>query len=154
MILQQHHRQSSASIPSQPQLGTSGFRQPGAPSQVGGSGSSLLPQFDFSSIQVPSSTMPGRTLGQTNLSSARAPPQNPDDPAVIRDILLNDPEQMVQLEQNNPPLYEALKKGDFETFSKLIRELQAQRQEREKQRLRLLSAEPFDVEAQRLIGKI
>lgn len=39
-----------------------------------------------------------------------------------------------------------------ETFSSLIRQLQQARAERERQRLRLVNADPFDLEAQRLIA--
>jgi DNA damage-inducible protein 1 len=40
-----------------------------------------------------------------------------------------------------------------EKFSKMIRELQSQRKERDVQRQRLLSSNPFDQEAQKLIAE-
>ncbi|CAG7831243.1 unnamed protein product [Allacma fusca] len=155
VIMQQHHRQSSASIP--PSMNTSqfGFGLPAPPpatatgTQSQRPSTAGLPQFDFSGIQVP-----GRSQSQTQVQAPRKNNYpNLDDPAVLRDILLNDPEQLAMLEQNNPPLATALKSGDFETFSKQIRQLQQVRHERETQRLRLLSADPFDLEAQRLIAE-
>ena len=101
MILQhQHIRGSSTSLPNTSQLGLGVSQNP--------SGASL-PQFDFSNIQVP-----GRAPNQRpQPNSNRRSYPNLDDPAVLRDILLNDPEQLAMLEQNNPPLAAALKSGDF-----------------------------------------
>ena len=78
-----------------------------------------LEQFDFGNIQVPASATTNNSpqLAQTGYESfpVSNPQTGPDlnDPAVIRDILLSDPQQMSLLEQNNPTLAEALKKGDF-----------------------------------------
>ena len=93
-------RGSSTSVPNTSQLGLGISQNP--------SGASL-PQFDFSNIQVPGRASNQRS--QPNVNRRSYP--NLDDPAVLRDILLNDPEQLAMLEQNNPPLAAALKSGDF-----------------------------------------
>jgi DNA damage-inducible protein 1 len=137
MVILQHHRpalsqtSTNAGIASsQPDLG--------------------LPRLDFSSIQVPGRSAPGPNAGQ------RVPrPGNAleDDPAHIKDQLLNNPEQLALLKQNNPPLADALLSGDFERFSKMIRDMQRVHREKEAQRIRLLTADSFDVDAQRLIAE-
>ncbi|KAK7074376.1 cyanamide hydratase [Halocaridina rubra] len=100
-------------------------------------------QFDFSSIQMPSSR------GESSSSSGGS---GQDDPAVIRDMLLANPEQLALLRHNNPRLAEALTSGDLEKFASVLREQQEMRRDRERQRIRLLTADPFDMEAQRLIA--
>ncbi|XP_045624600.1 protein DDI1 homolog 2 isoform X6 [Procambarus clarkii] len=75
-----------------------------------------------------------------------------DDPAVIRDMLMANPEQLALLRHNNPKLAEALTSGDLEKFASVLREQQEIRRDREQQRIRLLTADPFDMEAQRLIA--
>ncbi|XP_042892400.1 protein DDI1 homolog 2-like isoform X4 [Penaeus japonicus] len=75
-----------------------------------------------------------------------------DDPAVIRDMLLANPEQLALLRHNNPRLAEALTSGDLDKFASVLREQQEMRRDRERQRIRLLTADPFDMEAQRLIA--
>ncbi|XP_053650859.1 protein DDI1 homolog 2 isoform X11 [Cherax quadricarinatus] len=80
------------------------------------------------------------------------PSAGQDDPAVIRDMLLANPEQLALLRHNNPKLAEALTSGDLEKFASVLREQQEIRRDREQQRIRLLTADPFDMEAQRLIA--
>ncbi|KAK8728178.1 hypothetical protein OTU49_009152 [Cherax quadricarinatus] len=105
------------------------------PSEIG--------QIDFSGIQLP---------GTRRSSSSSASVAGQDDPAVIRDMLLANPEQLALLRHNNPKLAEALTSGDLEKFASVLREQQEIRRDREQQRIRLLTADPFDMEAQRLIA--
>lgn len=63
--------------------------------------------MDFSSIQVPQS-------GPSTPS--RAPPLSVgmrDDPAMIRDMLLANPDQLALLQQNNPTLADAVLSGSL-----------------------------------------
>ncbi|XP_063884412.1 protein DDI1 homolog 2-like isoform X1 [Scylla paramamosain] len=150
--------------------------------QRGGSVPAAVGQIDFSSIQLPRHLQRGGNSTSTNTTAtsptlgagarAAAPPTSSqdgegaanldlremglggadDDPAVIRDVLLANPEQLALLKYNNPKLAEAVTSGDLEKFATVLREQQEVRRNREQQRIRLLTADPFDMEAQRLIA--
>ena len=85
-------------------------------------------------------------------------------------MLRANPDQMAQLKQNNPRLSEALESGDLEAFAKVttfpspgkhlirplqvLKEQQESRKEREQMRIRMMNADPFDMEAQRMIQQV
>ena len=75
-----------------------------------------------------------------------------DDPAWISQMLKSNPDQLALLKQNNPRLAEALENNP-EEFAKILKEQQKARLERENARLRLLTADPMDFEAQKLIAE-
>ncbi|KAK1796595.1 hypothetical protein P4O66_009626 [Electrophorus voltai] len=116
-----------------------------------------LPRIDFSSI-----TVPGTSSNQHSSRHAQHPsvaqsppvtspassPQGLDNPSLLRDMLLANPHELSLLKERNPPLAEALLSGDLERFTKVLLEQQQDRARREQERIRLLTADPFDLEAQ------
>lgn len=98
---------------------------------------------DFSQIRLPGAAGP---------SHQRSPP-NQDDPQYIKEMLQKNPEQLAMLRQNNPRLADAFDSGNLEDFANVLKEQMAARAERERQRLRMLTADPFDMEAQKLIAQ-
>ncbi|XP_063798147.1 protein DDI1 homolog 2 isoform X2 [Pseudophryne corroboree] len=108
-----------------------------------------LPRIDFSSIAVPGTS---RETASPQPAAA-APdstsfPQGLDNPALLRDMLLTNPHELSLLKERNPPLAEALLSGDLEKFTKVLQEQQQERAKREQERIRLFSADPFDLDAQ------
>ncbi|CAH2318493.1 regulatory solute carrier family 1 member 1 isoform X1 [Pelobates cultripes] len=108
-----------------------------------------LPRIDFSSIAVPG------TSGRAAPTQPAAPPpdsssfpQGLDNPTLLREMLLANPHELSLLKERNPPLAEALLSGDIEKFTKVLLEQQQERARREQERIRLFSADPFDLEAQ------
>ncbi|XP_044072247.1 protein DDI1 homolog 2 isoform X1 [Siniperca chuatsi] len=75
-------------------------------------------------------------------------PQGLDDPALLQQMLLSNPHELSLLKERNPPLADALLSGDLERFTKVLLEQQQDRARREQERIRLLTADPFDLEAQ------
>ncbi|KAF5294060.1 hypothetical protein FQA39_LY13534 [Lamprigera yunnana] len=109
----------------------------------------LVPNLDFSAIEVPNTSRRGAAAHSTNPSQKSVD----DDPALIREMFLANPDQLALLKQNNPRLADALLSGSIDTFAAVLREQVKARQDRDQQRLRMMNAHPFDTEAQRLIAE-
>jgi len=113
-----------------------------------------VPVMDFSQIRIPDNLLGGGSGSPAPGPSRATQPQvrQEEDPAWIRDMLRANPDQLALLKQNNPKLAEAFESGSLEQFSKVLKEQQEARRDREAQRIRMMNADPFDVEAQRLIA--
>lgn len=101
--------------------------------------------INWGSVQLPAAS------GSTQQQPATVPRQQPsqENPETIRLMFLSDPHQLALLKERNPRLAEVINNAD--QFRKVLAEQRQERQEQERQRIRLLAADPFDLEAQRKI---
>ncbi|XP_060066474.1 protein DDI1 homolog 2-like [Ylistrum balloti] len=120
--------------------------------QFSDSSSSGVPNIDFGQIQVPG------MMGAT--SSSQQPQQQQqqavfpeDDPAAVRKLLLANPHELSLLKERNPPLAEALLSGDPEKFNKIYLAQRKERKEKEREKIKLMNADPFDPKAQEVIAE-
>ncbi|KAM4704005.1 uncharacterized protein WCC33_012462 [Rhinophrynus dorsalis] len=108
-----------------------------------------LPRIDFSSIAVPgTSSQPAPPQPRPTPPDSTSFPQGLDNPTLLREMLLANPHELSLLKERNPPLAEALLSGDLDKFTKVLLEQQQERAKREQERIRLFSADPFDLDAQ------
>ena len=63
-----------------------------------------MPQIDFGAIQMPGAPGPSTGASRSGI---------PDDPASVRELLLNSPRDLALLKERNPPLADALLSGDL-----------------------------------------
>ncbi|KAK5912607.1 hypothetical protein CesoFtcFv8_002462 [Champsocephalus esox] len=130
-----------------------------------------LPHIDFRSITIPGTSSSSGQRGairpqqqqasqpqpqqqpQRASQSSTSSPQGMDDPALLQQMLLSNPHELSLLKERNPPLADALLSGDIERFTKVLLEQQQDRAKREQERIRLLTADPFDIDAQAKIAE-
>lgn len=76
-----------------------------------------------------------------------------DQAAKVRDSFLKSPDELTSLKLSNMPLADALASGSLEEFHKVLNEQHKRRRDEQLRRLRMMTADPFDVEAQKMIAE-
>lgn len=71
----------------------------------------------------------------------------------VRDSFQASPDEMTSLKLSNPPLADALCSGNLEEFHKVMNAQHKRRREDQARQLRMLNADPFDIEAQKMIAE-
>ena len=123
-----------------------------------------LPSIDWGSIQIPSTVFgaggPGGHAPQPQSQQQERQqhqlqrrPQDPNDPEVVRQHFLSNPAKLAMLQQRNPPLAEALLSGDLNVFREALEAHTRAVREMERERIRMINANPFDPEYQARIAQ-
>ncbi|KAL3861945.1 hypothetical protein ACJMK2_007954 [Sinanodonta woodiana] len=107
-----------------------------------------IPDFGFGNIPVPGSQSRGPGRAQTTLRE-----QNLEDPEVVRQLLLTHPHERAILKERNPDLSAALESNNAERFAEVFLLQQRERIAKERERIRLLNADPFDPKVQNSIAE-
>lgn len=76
-----------------------------------------------------------------------------DQAARVRESFLSNPNELTSLKLSNMPLADALASGSLEDFHKVLNEQHKRRRDEQLRRLRMMTADPFDVEAQKMIAE-
>lgn len=71
----------------------------------------------------------------------------------IRDSFLANPNELTNLKMSNMPLADALATGTLEDFHKVLNEQHKRRRDEQIRRHRMMTADPFDPEAQKMIAE-
>ncbi|XP_058487947.1 protein DDI1 homolog 2 isoform X1 [Solea solea] len=159
VVLRQADRRPPPTQPAFPGLPHIDFRSitvPGTSSSTSQRGA-VRPQLQAPQAQAqPQPQPPSQPVVQPQRAAQPSTPmalpgssaQGLDDPALLQQMLLSNPHELSLLKERNPPLAEALLSGDLERFTKVLLEQQQDRAKREQERIRLLTADPFDLDAQ------
>ncbi|XP_074654424.1 protein DDI1 homolog 2-like [Tubulanus polymorphus] len=105
--------------------------------------------IDFSNIQIPGAS----TSSGTTRQSRPAPPPQSDDPATVREMFLASPRDLALLKERNVELSDALHSGSLEKFAEVFKRQRAELAEKERERIAMINADPFDPEAQKKIAE-
>ncbi|GBM88377.1 Protein DDI1 2 [Araneus ventricosus] len=114
--------------------------------------------IDFSAIRLPNTpapspaTPPGAPASFAGAGSSTST-THADTAERLMQELLNYPDRLALLQQNNPSLAEAFLSGNKELFAQVLNRQLAEKSERERKRIQMLNADPFDPEYQKLIAE-
>ncbi|XP_054882974.1 protein DDI1 homolog 2 isoform X1 [Poeciliopsis prolifica] len=148
VVLRQADRRPPQTQPAFPGLPRIDFRSITVPGTSSSPSQHSAPQPLQPAPQQPLPPQPRPTQPSTPMAFRGSSPQGLDNPALLQQMLLSNPHELSLLKERNPPLAEALLSGDLERFTKVLLEQQQDRARREQERIRLLTADPFDLEAQ------
>ncbi|XP_032404840.1 protein DDI1 homolog 2 isoform X3 [Xiphophorus hellerii] len=148
VVLRQADRRPPQTQPAFPGLPRIDFRSITVPGTSSSPNQLPAPQPRQQAPQQPPPPQPRPTQPSTPMAFRGSSPQGLDNPALLQQMLLSNPHELSLLKERNPPLAEALLSGDLERFTKVLLEQQQDRARREQERIRLLTADPFDLEAQ------
>lgn len=71
----------------------------------------------------------------------------------VRDSFLNNPSELTSLKLSNMPLADALASGDPKEFHRVLNDQHKRKRDDQLKRMRMLTADMFDVEAQKMIAE-
>ncbi|XP_034544288.1 protein DDI1 homolog 2 isoform X2 [Notolabrus celidotus] len=162
VVLRQADRRPPPTQPAFPGLPHIDFRSITVPGTSSSTSQRSAPRPPQPASQPPQQQQPPQSQSQpqqqqqspraaqpsTPMAFRGSSPQGLDDPALLQQMLLSNPHELSLLKERNPPLAEALLSGDLERFTKVLQEQQQDRAKREQERIRLLTADPFDLDAQ------
>ncbi|CAB4029019.1 DDI1 homolog 2 isoform X2 [Paramuricea clavata] len=112
--------------------------------------SSGVGSIDWSSIRVPGTSS---RVSSTISDQGGQVPLGSVDPLALREVLLADAHRRSLLKERNPPLSEALESGDPQRFVAVFNQQKKTREEQEALRMRMIQADPLDIEAQQQIAE-
>ncbi|XP_015250150.1 protein DDI1 homolog 2 isoform X2 [Cyprinodon tularosa] len=148
VVLRQADRRPPQTQPAFPGLPRIDFRSITVPGTSSSANQHAAPQLQQQAPQQQQPPPPRAEQPSTPMAFRGSSPQGLDNPALLQQMLLSNPHELSLLKERNPPLAEALLSGDLERFTKVLLEQQQDRAKREQERIRLLTADPFDLEAQ------
>jgi len=140
-----------------PQDSFSGFMQNSSQDMSRQQTSTTISGIDWSSIRVPaigqqSQASASKTFSfPTSSSSSFSRLSDTEDPESIRKMFLDDKHQLSLLKERNPHLADALHSA--KEFKEILDEQRQEKAQQELERVRLLAADPFDLEAQAQIAE-
>lgn len=126
---------------------------------------SMLQQAQNQQQQQPTIHGIGQSSSQNLSASSSSAISNPADELLrmtditieqatrVRESFMSNPNEMTSLKLSNMPLADALASGSLEEFHKVLNEQHKRRRDDQLRRIKMLTADPFDVEAQKMIAE-
>lgn len=117
-----------------------------------GTGQSSSQQQQLSSASS-STSGPSATVAQTAEELLNMTDITMDQAARVRESFMSNANELTSLKLSNMPLADALASGSLEEFHKVLNEQHKRRRDEQLRRIKMLTADPFDVEAQKMIAE-
>lgn len=110
-----------------------------------------LPNIDWASVRLPGNAPRGGHAPSPRSRQGQA--AGPDDPEEVRRYFLSHPGELEMLKQRNPPLADALISGDLQLFQQVLARHKQAVRDAERERIRIINADPLDPENQSRIAR-